>query len=305
MPPQKFLIILAGPTASGKTTTAIALAQHYQCEILSADSRQFYREMNIGTAKPTAEELAAAPHHFINSINIQETYSVGDYMRDALNLLDRLFETQSIVCMTGGSGLFIRAVCEGLDEFPEVPIEIRKTLELQLKEEGLETLQEELKLRDPDYYKKVDKDNPQRLIRALSICRVSEKPYSTFLTGQKAERPFIPIYLSLQPNRELLYQRINQRVDQMMEDGLLEEIKGLYPFKTLNSLQTVGYQELFSFLDQQHSLEEGIELIKRNSRRYAKRQLTWLRKNDHWKAFEVPEIAKMIAYIDLTMTEEH
>jgi len=305
MPPQKFLIILAGPTASGKTKTAIALAQHYQCEILSADSRQFYREMSIGTAKPTAEELAAAPHHFINSISMEETYTVGDYMRDALHLLDQLFENQSIACMTGGSGLFIRAVCEGLDEFPAVPAKIRKALDVQFREEGLAVLQEELKWRDPDYYEKVDRDNPQRLIRALGICRVAQKPYSSFLTGQKAVRSFTPIYLSLQPDREVLYQRINQRVDQMMAAGLLEEVKRLHPFKTLNALQTVGYQELFDFLDGRHSLEEGIELIKRNSRRYAKRQLTWLRKNDHWKAFEAPEINKMIDYIDRTMTEGH
>lgn len=298
MSEQKYLIVVGGATASGKTSVAIALAKHFGTEILSADSRQFFREMSIGTAKPTAQELAQAKHHFIDCISIHEEYSVGDYERDALSLLAELFQEQDVVVLAGGSGLYIRALCEGLDAFPEVPPEIRAELVERFQDEGLQSLQKKLSQLDPEYYAIVDQQNPQRLIRALEVCIASGKTYSSFRSGQKAKRTFQPIYLKLEWERETLYDRINRRVDQMIEQGLIEEVKELYPFKHLNALQTVGYQELFDYLDGKSTLFDAIELIKRNSRRYAKRQMTWLRKREHWRDFHVSELENMIQYLD-------
>ncbi len=303
MSKNKFLIVVGGATATGKTATGIQLAQHFETEILSCDSRQFYREMTIGTAKPTAEELTAAPHHFINLLSIEEDYNVGEFERDALKLLDELFLSKDVVILVGGSGLFIRALCDGLDKFPKIPAEIKSEVQSLFDNEGLEALQEAVKNADPVYYDKVDKQNPVRLMRALDVIKTSGKPFSSFQNQKKKPRNFTPIYINVVMDREKLYKRINQRVDLMMEAGLLEEAKSLFPYKEKNSLQTVGYQEFMDYFDKKTTLEEAIELVKRNSRRYAKRQMTWFRKEDHWGNFEATEIRKMIDYAEKKINE--
>lgn len=292
------LIILSGPTASGKTRLAIQLAQHYDTVIVSADSRQFFREMTIGTAKPDAEELAAAKHYFIDSHSIETNYSVGQYETEALKLLQGLFTKHEVVILTGGSGLYLKAVCEGLDTFPEVPKAVQAGVEADFRAHGLAYLQEALKAADPDYYAEVDLDNPHRLIRALSVCRSSGKPFSSFRQKAAGQRPFQPIYLQLQWPRATLYERINQRVDLMLKAGLLEEARSLFPKRQLTALQTVGYQELFDYFSQQTNLEEAIDLIKRNSRRYAKRQMTWFRRDGFWKLFHPSEWEEIRKYTD-------
>ncbi len=298
---KKHLIVVAGATATGKTELAIQLAQHFNTEILSCDSRQFYREMNIGTAKPTVEELSRAKHHFINSLSIQENYSVGDFERDALLILKELFKSKDVAILAGGSGLFIRALCDGLDEFPDVPKTIRADLEKTLLEDGIEVLQEELKASDPAYYETVDLHNAHRLIRALGVCRASGKPFSGFQKQKKTTRFFEPIYILIQLERATLYERINLRVDEMMHLGLLEEARQLFPYKQFNALQTVGYQEFFDYFKGNISSEEAIELVKRNSRRYAKRQMTWFRKDEFWEAFAPGDTKKIISYIENAM----
>ena len=297
MSSNKYLIVLAGPTAIGKTAVAIKIAQHFKTEIISADSRQFYREMLIGTAKPSQKELAEVPHHFVDSLSIHDHFTVGDFEKEAQKLLSRLFEKNDNVVMAGGSGLFIKAVCEGLDSFPEVPAKIRQEVNELYKREGIEALQKELRSLDPEYFDKVDQDNPMRLIRAIEVCRTSGQAYSNFLKGKKADRPYKIIYLRLEMDREELYGRINRRIDQMIELGLENEVKNHIPFKHLIPLQTVGYQELFDYLNKETSLEEAIALIKRNTRRYAKRQMTWLRRDAHWIAFSPSEIQKIIDYL--------
>ncbi len=285
---MKKLLVLAGPTAVGKTALSIRLAEELGMEILSADSRQFYREMNIGTAKPTAEELARVPHHFINSLSIFDSYDVGMFEQDALQKLQLLYQTQDAALLTGGSGLYIRALCEGLDDFPDIPAPIRDELEKELQEKGLAPLQEELKKKDPRYYRQVDLQNSRRLLRALSVIRHTGKPFSAFRQmerrAQTKPRPFQISYLLLERPREELYERINRRVLLMMEQGLLKETQQLFPHRHLKPLQTVGYQELFAHLEGQISLDEAVALIQRNSRRYAKRQLTWFRKGN-WQRF--------------------
>ncbi len=278
---SKVLIAVVGPTAIGKTALGILLAQHFDTEIISADSRQFFKEMKIGTAVPSDEELEAVRHHFIQHKSIFDPYSVGDFEKEALALLDSLFKEKDIVVMVGGSGLYVDAVIHGLDAFPEVDPKLRDSLNQELQEKGLEHIQKELKSRDPEYYKKVDLDNPHRLIRALEVSITANRPYSSFLSQNRPERPFKHLYVGLEAPREVIYERINARVDQMMEAGLLEEAKILYPQKKLNALQTVGYKELFEYLDGHCSLDVAISEIKKNTRRFAKRQLTWLRKNEN------------------------
>jgi tRNA dimethylallyltransferase len=294
----KILLVVGGATASGKTGFAIQLARHFQTEILSADSRQFYREMTIGTAKPSPEELAQVPHHLVGHISIETPYSVGDFEEDALGLLDRLFLNHSIVVLCGGSGLFIKALCEGLDEFPEVPALIVQTLQKEYEQKGIEFLQQELLQSDPVYYQEVDLQNPRRLLRALSVSRASGKAFSSFRQQAPKNRTFQAVYLQMDWPREDLYRRINQRVDLMINNGLIEEARQLYPNRHLRALQTVGYQELFDHFSGLVSLEEAIELIKRNSRRYAKRQLTWFRRDDFWKSFHPADFEKALNYID-------
>ena len=301
---KKTLVVVGGPTASGKTALAINLALHYGTEILSADSRQFYREMAIGTAKPTLEELQLVKHHFIDSLSVEETYTVGDYERDALRLLDRLFQQHEVVIVTGGSGLYLKALCEGLDEFPETPLSIRQELETLYREKGLQALQNELEIADPVYYKEVDRQNPHRLIRALAVCRASGQPFSSFRKKQFSVRPFRPIYLELSWERALLYQRIDQRVQQMMEKALLEEARKLFPLENLPALQTVGYQELFAYFKGETTLEEAVALIQQNSRRYAKRQLTWSRRDGFWKHVHPSEWTSILQYLDFSIAEQ-
>ncbi|MBO0593861.1 tRNA (adenosine(37)-N6)-dimethylallyltransferase MiaA [Cellulophaga sp. E16_2] len=275
---EKTLISVVGPTAIGKTKLAIALAKHYNTEIISADSRQFFKEMNIGTAVPTKEELAAAPHHFIQHKSISEPYSVGDFERDATTKLDQLFKTNTVVIMVGGSGLYVDAVTKGLDHFPVVEESIRQKLNEELAEKSIITLQEQLQDLDPDYFKKVDLHNPHRLVRALEICIGTGKPYSSFLNKDKNKRPFKTITIGIEADRAMIYERINLRVDLMIKAGLIDEVKSLIEYKALNALQTVGYKEIFNYFDGLWELDFAISEIKKNTRRFAKRQLTWFRK---------------------------
>lgn len=286
----KTVIAVVGPTAIGKTARAIDLANTFDTEILSADSRQFYKEMHIGTAVPSKEELNATKHHFIQHKSIFDAYSVGHFESDALRLLEQLFEHKGIVILVGGSGLYVDAVINGLDVFPKVAPSIRENLNMEWKAQGLPYLQQQLKQLDPNYYQKVDLNNPYRVIRALEICVGTKRPYSSYLSQKKKERPFKTIYLGLQAERTMVYDRINARVDQMLEAGLVEEAKTLLPHKNLNALQTVGYQELFKYFEGVINLDTAIEEIKKNTRRFAKRQLTWLRKNKEiqWFPYDLP-----------------
>ncbi|MBR9923102.1 MAG: tRNA (adenosine(37)-N6)-dimethylallyltransferase MiaA [Bacteroidetes bacterium] len=297
MKSNKYLIVIGGPTASGKTAAAIKLAQHFETEIVSADSRQVFREMTIGTAVPDPEELRAAPHHLIQTRSVQEDYSVGAYVREALPILDQIFEKNDYAVLAGGSGLYIKGVCEGLDDFPKVPESLRTELRQKFEIEGLEWLQKAVQETDPKYFAQVDQQNPVRLLRALEVSKASGKAYSTFRQGQKADRPFTPVYMRLEIERTRLYERINRRVDLMLEKGLLEEVRQLFPLRHLTALQTVGYQEFFEFLEGKINLETAIELVKRNSRRYAKRQRTWFRRKADYKPFAPSDIDSMIRYI--------
>jgi tRNA dimethylallyltransferase len=273
------LIVLTGPTASGKTAAAIQLAQHFNTVVVSADSRQFFREMSIGTAKPTADELAAAPHYFINSHSVTESFSVGDFERQCLALLDKLFKKHNVVILAGGSGLYIKAICEGFDELPTADPAIRERLNNQLAEKGILSLQEQLKNTDPVYYSEVDINNPQRIIRALEVYESSGQPFSSYRTAKTNKRPFNIIKLGMHMPREVLYDRINRRVDLMVQDGLIDEVKALTPYRNLNALNTVGYSEIFDYFDGKTDLPAAIAMIKQNTRRFAKRQLTWFRKD--------------------------
>ncbi len=300
MPSKKpLLICVVGATAIGKTSLAVKLAQAFSTEIISADSRQFFKEMTIGTAVPSKQELSAAPHHFIQNKSIFEAYSVGDFERDAIALLENLFEKNQIVIMVGGSGLYVDAVVKGLDNFPKVPSEIREQLNLELNEKGLESLQNELRNADPVYFEKVDIQNPHRVIRALEIYRATGKPYSSFLKKENIQRDFNTLFIGLTVNREIIYERINHRVDTMIKEGLIDEAKSLFQYKEENALQTVGYRELFEYFEGKISLEEAILEIKKNTRRFAKRQNTWFKKNEaiHWFDYDT-EVSEIINFIN-------
>jgi len=281
---NKTLIVIAGPTAVGKTAIAIQVAQHYNTVVLSADSRQFYREMSIGTAKPNAEELAAVKHYFIDSHSIQENFSVGDFEKQALALLDELFKEYDVIVMAGGSGLYVKAVCEGFDNLPVAEPGVRHKLNQDFTELGIRHLQERVKEVDPDYYEQVDIHNPQRLIRALEVFETTGKPISYYRKSTVNERPFNILKIGLNLPRDILYQQINYRVDKMVDLGLLDEVRSLIPQRNLNALNTVGYSELFDHFDGKINLESALELIKQNTRHFAKRQLTWFRKDKdiHW-----------------------
>ncbi|AUC81903.1 tRNA (adenosine(37)-N6)-dimethylallyltransferase MiaA [Lacinutrix sp. Bg11-31] len=276
---NKYLISIVGPTAIGKTSLSIKLAQHYNTEILSADSRQFYKEMQIGTAAPTVDELAQAKHHFIHHKSIEDIYNVGAFEKEAIATLDTLFKTHDVVIMVGGSGLYVDAVTKGLDYFPEVDKSIREGLNSELVETGLETLQLQLKKLDIEAYNTIAIDNPQRVIRALEICIGSGKPYSSFLNKDKNKRIFKTITIGLTAEREIIYNRINKRVDIMLAQGQLEEAKLLIDKQHLNALNTVGYKELFNYFKEEWTFDFAIEEMKKNSRRFAKRQLTWFKRN--------------------------
>jgi tRNA dimethylallyltransferase len=279
MSKKHLLICVVGATGIGKTTLGIALANAFNTEIISADSRQFYKKMNIGTAIPSPKELDAAPHHFIQHKSIFDSYSVGDFEREALLKLDAIFTQQPFAVLVGGSGLYVDALVNGLDYFPTIAGEIRVSLNKTLEEEGIKALQVALKEVDPIYYKTMDKENPRRLIRALEIYKGTGKPYSTFLKAKAANRNFDTLYIGLTADRAIVYERINTRVDIMMENGLLDEVQALYPHRVLNALQTVAYKELFEYIDGTRSLEAAVGEIKKNTRRFAKRQGTWFRKN--------------------------
>ncbi|MCK9400708.1 MAG: tRNA (adenosine(37)-N6)-dimethylallyltransferase MiaA [Bacteroidales bacterium] len=273
------LLIILGPTASGKTDLAIKVAKWLDTEIISADSRQFYRELSIGTAKPNAEQLAEVEHHFIGHISISEDYNISRFEQDVIRLLDKLFETHRAVVMTGGSGLYIDAVCNGIDEQPEHDPAIRHLLKEEYKARGINYLQKELFSLDPLYYKEVDLSNPNRLMRALEVCLMTGKPYSTYRKGHRQQRNFRTIKFGIRVPREELVERINRRIDGMMASGLLEEAKANYSCRNLNALNTVGYKEMFEYLDGICTLEDAVEKIRINTRRYAKRQMTWFRKD--------------------------
>jgi tRNA dimethylallyltransferase len=296
--PRPLLICIVGPTAIGKTSLSIAIANAFSTEILSADSRQFFKEMNIGTAVPTEAELHAAKHYFIQNKSIFDTYSVGDFEREAIELLTKLFQKHHIIVMVGGSGLYVDAVVNGLDDFPEVSPDIRAQLNKDLQISGIESLQHELKMADPQYFNEVDIENTQRVIRALEVIRSSGQPFSSFRKKVRAQREFDTLYIGLTAERNVIYNRINHRVDQMMEAGLLDEAIALLPHRNLNALQTVGYRELFDHLEGKTSLDTAVEEIKKNTRRFAKRQGTWFRKNNqiHWFSYETP-YSEIIALI--------
>ena len=288
-PSQKTLITVVGPTAIGKTSLSIDLAKHFNTEIIACDSRQFYKEMRIGTAVPETYELEAAPHHFIQNRSIFEDYNVGDFEKNALDTLDQLFQKHDVVIMVGGSGLYVDAVIKGFDEFPKVDPKIRKTLNHRLQKEGLTVLQEELKKLDPETHASIALDNPQRVTRALEVCIGSGQSYSSFKNKPKRKRNFHSIKVGLNGDRQKIYDRINLRVDIMIKNGLIEEAQSLVEHRQLNALQTVGYRELFTYFDGEFTKEFAIEEIKKNTRRFAKRQLTWFRKDESilWFDFQI------------------
>ena len=292
------LIVVCGPTASGKTKLALQLAQHFSAEVISADSRQVYKELKIGSAPPSEAELNEVKHHFIASRNLDEDYNAGAFEKDVLTLLDKLFQVNKYAILVGGSGLYIDAVCNGFDKVPSSFPEIRKQLQDLYEAEGIEPLQQKLKELDPAYYTKIDLSNPQRLMRALEVCMGTGKPYSLLREGKKNTRDFRIIKIGLELPRDVLYKRIDARVDEMMKAGLLEEAKNLISKKELNALQTVGYKELFDFFETTTTLEEAIDLIKRNSRRYAKRQMTWFRRDKEIQWFGPDDLISVTQFIE-------
>lgn len=294
----KRLVVIVGPTGCGKTDLSVRLAEHYRAPIISTDSRQFYRGLAIGTAQPTAEQLARAEHHFIASHAVTDEVNCGSYEVMALARLEELFKAHDTVIAVGGSGLYIRALCEGMDDLPEADDELRATLTRRIQEEGLVSLCEELKQLDPIYYEQVDRQNPSRVMRALEVCLQTGQPYSSLRTGERRERPFHIVKIGVNLPREELYARIDKRVELMMEEGLEAEARTMLPHRNLNSLQTVGYKELFAYFDGEITKEEAVALIQRNSRRYAKRQLTWFRRDEeiHW--FRPDEDEAIIACIE-------
>jgi len=302
---MKYLITIVGPTAIGKTSLSIALAKHYNCEIVSCDSRQFFKEMPIGTAVPNAEELASATHHFIQNKSIFDNYTVGDFEKEALVKLEELFKKNNYVILVGGSGLYVDAILKGFDEFPDIDSTIRKKVNSNYENLGIEYLQQQLENLDPAYYQKTTSENPQtlqnpqRMMRFVEVCLGTGKPYSSFLNQKKNNRNFKPIIIGLETDREVIYDRINQRVDIMINEGLLGEAEALYPHKELNALQTVGYRELFSYFDGEFTLPFAVEEIKKNTRRFSKRQLTWFKRKENTQWFDyLTDKAEIIKYID-------
>ena len=300
---HKYLLVVGGPTAAGKTGLAIALAKHFGTEIISADSRQFYQEMKIGNARPSEEELSQVEHHLIADRSLSETISAGAFAREALEILGRLYQTREFAVLVGGSGLFIRALTEGLDEFPAVPKTVRDRVDLLFQTEGLSGLQTALAAADPVYYQEVDLQNPVRLQRALEVSWATGKPYSSFRRGEGIERSFVPIYLQPTWPREVLYQRINARTEGMLAAGLEGEVRELATLQHLPALQTVGYQEWWPYFEGKKSKEEVVALIQQNSRRYAKRQLTWNRRDGYWKHIPQGDLRAALAYIQLATQE--
>jgi tRNA dimethylallyltransferase len=292
---MKYLITIIGPTAIGKTSLSIALAQDFNCEIISCDSRQFYKEMSIGTAVPTKMELLSAKHHFIHNKSIFENYNVGDFEKEAISKLDELYKTNDFAILVGGSGLYVDSILKGFDEIPEIDKNIRDNVKLEYNLNGIEYLQVTLKNLDSNYYTDLTQNNPQtllnpqRMMRFVEVCIGTGKPYSTYINQKKNKRNFTPILIGLEAKRAIIYDRINQRVEAMMNEGLLNEAKNIYSHKDLNALQTVGYKEIFSFFENEMTLEFATEEIKKNTRRFAKRQLTWFKRNSETKWFDINE----------------
>jgi tRNA dimethylallyltransferase len=302
---KNFLIVFLGPTGVGKTDISVDIALHFNCEIISADSRQFFREMSIGTAVPGELQLKKIRHHFIKFLSVRDYYSSSLFERDVLKLLPELFSKNNIVLMSGGSGLYIDSVCKGIDDIPDVDPLIREKYLARYRDEGIEGLRSTLKLLDPEYYTKVDLKNYKRIIRALEICETAGRPYSSFLKKQKREREFGIIRIGLNRTRNILYNRINSRVDDMIKAGLEDEARDLYHLRNLNALNCVGYREFFDFFDGKISKDKAIELIKRNSRRYAKRQMTWWSKDKNIRWFQPEQMKEIINYIDEQVRKTH
>jgi len=300
----RFLIVLLGPTGVGKTELSLSIAKHFDAPIISSDSRQFFREMRIGTAYPTDEELEKAKHYLVGHKSITERYSCGMFEMEALELLNKIYQTHNFSLLVGGSGLYIDALLNGIDDFPTPDPELRKSLHEQLNNEGIESLRQQLKILDPEYYAKVDLKNPQRILKAVEVCLQTGKTYTSFLTRPKKPRPFTAIKVGLNRPREELYRRINERVDKMIEQGLVDEVRNLIPYRNLNALNTVGYKEIFQYLDGEISLPQAVELIKRNTRRYAKRQLTWWGRDDEITWFHPNQKDEIIQYIEQQVKEK-
>ena len=294
---SRTLIVIVGPTAVGKTDLSIDIAKYFNAPIVSSDSRQIFKQMNIGTAAPSAQQLAEVEHHFIQTLDIDQPYTAGQYEKDALATINMLFETNEYVLLTGGSGLYIDALCDGIDAIPATDGNVREELKQLLSTDGIGSLLERLKILDEEFYNQVDKNNPNRVIRALEVCMTTGQPYSKLRVGAKKKRDFKIVKVGLNIDRDVLYARINQRVDLMVEQGLVEEARVLHPFKHYNSLQTVGYKEFFDYFEDITTLEQAIELLKRNTRRYAKRQLTWFRKYDDMEWFSPVKFDSIVKYI--------
>lgn len=297
------LIIVLGPTGVGKSDISVQLAKHYHTEIVSADSRQFFRELSIGTAVPSPEDLAAVPHHFIQNKSIHYYYNVSEYETEALQCIQELFKKVNPVILTGGSMLYLDTICNGIDDIPTVAPEIRDEVIRWYEAHGIEALRQRLLEVDSEYYQIVDLNNPKRMLHAVEVCQMTGKTYTSFRTQTVRERPFRIIKIGINQDRKVLYERINQRVLRMMEAGLLEEVKSVYPYRTLNSLNTVGYKELFTFLDGDCSLDEAVDLIQRNSRKYARKQLTWFRRDQSITWFEPSQLSEIVTFIDQKMKE--
>ena len=297
MSSAKTLIVITGPTAVGKTALCLDLAQHFGIPIINADSRQIYKELKIGTASPTDEQLAKVKHYFVGTLSLNDYYSASLFEQQTMEILEREFAKSDYALMAGGSMMYIDAVCDGIDDIPTVDDVTRETLKSRLANEGLETLVEELRHLDPEYYEIVDKQNPRRVVHGLEICLMTGKTYTSFRKREKKQRPFRIIKIGLNRDREELYNRINLRVDQMMDEGLLDEARNLYPMRHMNALNTVGYKEMFAYLDGTWTLEEAVERIKGNTRRYARKQLTWYKKDEQIRWFHPDEKENIISYI--------
>ena len=293
----KKIIIIVGPTAIGKTALSISLANTLNTEIISCDSRQFYKELKIGSAPPNIEELLAIKHHFIQHLSVTQDYNAGAFEVDAIEKIKEIHKTKDTIVVVGGSGLYVNAICNGFDKMPEIPTQVRINLNTQFKEKGLVWLQNEVKVIDPDFYNYCDQQNPQRLLRALEVYKATKETFSSYKSATPKKRPFEIIKIGLNTDRELLYKRINTRVDKMLENGLLEEVESLIPFQEKNSLQTVGYKEIFAFYNNECSLEKAVENIKQNTRRFAKRQLTWFRKDKNTTWFDPNQIDEIKTFI--------
>ena len=294
---KKTLIVITGPTAVGKTALCLEIAKHFDIPIINADSRQIYRELRIGTAQPTKEQMQEVKHYFVGTLGLDDYYSASLFEQQVLECLEQQFLTSDYALLSGGSMMYIDAVCDGIDDIPTIDDETRTLMKQRLADEGLEALVEELRRLDPEYYEIVDRQNPRRVVHALEICTMTGKTYTSFRKREKRQRPFQIIKIGLNRPREELYDRINQRVDQMMADGLLEEAKSLYPMRQMNALNTVGYKELFDYLEGRWPLEEAVERIKGNTRRYARKQLTWYKKDERMKWFHPQETEQIISYI--------